>query len=1164
MKKWFVIILLTVLLLGCDRDEAGVATAVSPTTTAAAITATSTVPRAAVITEGILISELLAGQPGANNTEFIELYNAGETAVDLAGWSLWYQTREDQTEALVYTWEERSDIPGKGHYLLVHEGADFGLIADATYQTALFEGKGGLLLQNAQGDVVDRLGWGEAPAGFVQGRPFSAFEKGQSLERLPGGDLGNGSNQANNEADFRAQTVPNPQNSGSSMTPLPDKRLILTLAYPDDIVPGAAFDLQLQVENQSDEAVSEGLASVPLPDYFTVEKLGVGLALVDGRLIWQIPAVAAAETVTENVSLTAPWANVDTLFSGYYVEAAALPRTYGPLQIMSMDGSPIPIALVRSLPQGSNVSLEGIVTMYPGGFFAGSSSAKFYVEDETGGVQIFADGGAFDLSVAVGDRVKVSGQTLVFRDSLEVVPHNNMTDIEVLEKGAVQPRATAVTIPQQESDEALLGRLNQLSGTVSRIEEFAFSYEIDLVDEAGQKTLVFIEKDTGISAESLLVGQPYQVTGISELASGVRQLKPRFQSDIVQIFAPVLLVEMTAANNVLPGDLLTATVTVYNHTDAPLNNVQVTAVLPANVTLASGAGGQAAWLIEELAGAGGSATFTYSVRVDPEAAGIVTLPGATAVADQWLETAVAQATQTFVGQGVPIWAIQGAGVRSPYVGDSVRTVGVVTAVFPQLDGFWLQTIEPDNNPATSDAVFIATENLGSQVQVGDLLEIQGRVREMAGQTAVHPSKPSDIVLREAGLNGAVTAVIYDPPADVAAAALYNESLEGMLVTIPGEATVVAPTTRYGEYAVVYDKWGVDHVPREEPKGYVMFVDDGTFLAHDDQTTLPYVVASGDAVAAVTGPLAFTFDYFKVEPILPPTITSRAQPLPILPEAAANQLTIATFNVENLFDTQIPHPASPPRPSAAEYQQKLNKIAESIVALGLPTIIALQEVENIGVLQELVALPQLQAVGYEPYLVEGNDSRGIDVAFLVRGERATVQSVAAYDAPNALFSRPPLVLTATVHLESGDQQLIVLNNHFLSLAGGELQTEQVRANQAAWNVQLVERLQAENPAAHFVVLGDLNSFVDTPPLQNLEAAGLTHVYDFAALAGARPYTYIFEGATQSLDHMLVSADLFERVVGVTAVHFNADFPIPDPADASPKRTSDHDPLLVVFE
>ena len=96
-----------------------------------------------------------------------------------------------------------------------------------------------------------------------------------------------------------------------------------------------------------------------------------------------------------------------------------------------------------------------------------------------------------------------------------------------------------------------------------------------MADDQGNSTLVLIEKDTGVTAEPLNVGDRYQFVGISEFYQGEKQVKPRFQEDITQIFPPVLLIEVTVKKNLTPNDpefLTTApyTITVYNHTAEPM------------------------------------------------------------------------------------------------------------------------------------------------------------------------------------------------------------------------------------------------------------------------------------------------------------------------------------------------------------------------------------------------------------------------------------------------------------------------------------------------------------------------------------------------------------------------------------------------------------------
>ncbi|MCP4421224.1 MAG: lamin tail domain-containing protein, partial [Chloroflexi bacterium] len=167
----------------------------------------------------ILISEVLLGAPGNNRLEFIELYNTESEAHRLDGWSLWYRLNDSKDEELIMAWEAGDAVPGLGHYLLVHEEQDVGIMPDAVFAANLSERKGGLVLRSPWGDI-DKFGWGEAaPTGYFEGTPMTAVSDGPSLERLPGGEAGNDTNTFDNSADFIANAAPNPQNSGSPMTP---------------------------------------------------------------------------------------------------------------------------------------------------------------------------------------------------------------------------------------------------------------------------------------------------------------------------------------------------------------------------------------------------------------------------------------------------------------------------------------------------------------------------------------------------------------------------------------------------------------------------------------------------------------------------------------------------------------------------------------------------------------------------------------------------------------------------------------------------------------------------------------------------------------------------------------------------------------------------------
>ncbi|WP_420630377.1 endonuclease/exonuclease/phosphatase family protein [Candidatus Leptofilum sp.] len=1160
------------LFLGaCESEETPTATPVPATATAVSSPnppATPAVDDPVSQSEGVLFSELLPGVPGSNSQEFIELYNAGSEPVDLMGWSIFYLLGDGQEQALVYRWTEPTFIPPLGHMLLVREGQDVGAAPDGSFTQSLFERRGGLLLRNKTQQQVDLLGWGDAPTEFTAGEPVAAPDAGASLERLPGGAAGNGQNSGSNGADFVALSTPSPQNSGSPISPQPDEFLTIDVFAPEAIPPGSEFVLAVEVGNVSDKAVSNITISLPVASHFELLVAPDSAELENGRLTWIMPELAANGSQTAEISLKSPFTYTDTILTGYFADADGYLAAFGQPRLISIAGGAIPIATARELV-GSVVSVEGIATMYTGGFFAGSTGNKFYLQDETGGIQVYVPGGQGQVSVDIGDQVRVTGLIEPFRDSLELIPVDVPGDVEMLGT-AEQPEPLPVTVLDVNNDDAILGELVVIEGTALAVEEGSFDFQIQIDQGSGETTTILIEKDTGVTAELVEVGQDYRIVGVTEFYQGVRQVKPRVQSDIEEIVPPIVLLEMQTSNTAYSGEVLTYTITASNYTAEPLTNLHIGLEVPGGEANAlqvqpdqNGilANGIVNWEVDELAANGGTAVLQYFFTVPDEQTEPLLATPAQLTANGQPESVLSNNFTTFIGDAVPIWAIQGDGHRSPYVGIEATTSGVVTAVFPELNGFFIQDLEPDDNPATSDGLFVFTGVLPITVQVGDLLEINGRVREISGQTALQVESLAGIELGSSGYTNVFEPVPYDPPQNLLEALAYNEALEGVLVGLVEPALVVGPTTRFGEFALVYEKWGVTSVARTDESGFLMFVDDGSTVAHGDQSSLPYAVASGDRVANLVGPLAYTFGNYKIAPIVLPDVEVAERPLPTIRTATENELSIATFNVENLFDLLSPHPSSPPLPTVFEYRAKLEKIAQTIVAMGAPTIIGLQEVENLGVLQDLVEEDALAEFGYEPFLVEGNDSRGIDVAYLVRSDRATVQSFAAFDAPNDLFARPPLVITVTAHLQSGDETVILLNNHFLSLSAGEEATEPVRTAQAAWNAEVVAELSAENPEAHFVVLGDLNSFHQTLPLDTLEAAGLQHVYRFLPEA-ERPYTYIFEGRTQTLDHILVSSELFEQLTLVEVLHTNADYPIGDPEDSSPRRVSDHDPLVAI--
>jgi hypothetical protein len=79
----------------------------------------------------------------------------------------------------------------------------------------------------------------------------------------------------------------------------------------------------------------------------------------------------------------------------------------------------------------------------------------------------------------------------------------------------------------------------------------------------------------------------------------------------------------------------------------------------------------------------------------------------------------------------------------------------------------------------------------------------------------------------------------------------------------------------------------------------------------------------------------------------------------------------------------------PIPSTEDYTLQLDKLAEAIHDdLMEPTIIGVQEAENLKVLADLAARPESRDE-YEAVLVDGPDARGIEVGLLYRVDQVRV-------------------------------------------------------------------------------------------------------------------------------------------------------------------------------
>jgi hypothetical protein len=160
----------------------------------------------------IRVNEFMTGSTGAASNEFVELVNAGPTAVDVAGYKVAYRSAAGASDTTLATIPDGTTIPAGGFYLLAGSGYLGAHAPDQTFSASLAATGGGLAVRDAAGAILDSVGYGETTNAFVEGHPAAAppatAAPGSSADRIPDGRDTN-----DNAADFSVSATPSPGTS---------------------------------------------------------------------------------------------------------------------------------------------------------------------------------------------------------------------------------------------------------------------------------------------------------------------------------------------------------------------------------------------------------------------------------------------------------------------------------------------------------------------------------------------------------------------------------------------------------------------------------------------------------------------------------------------------------------------------------------------------------------------------------------------------------------------------------------------------------------------------------------------------------------------------------------------------------------------------------------
>lgn len=564
-----------------------------------------------------------------------------------------------------------------------------------------------------------------------------------------------------------------------------------------------------------------------------------------------------------------------------------------------------------------------------------------------------------------------------------------------------------------------------------------------------------------------------------------------------------------------------------------------------------------------------------------------------------------------------IGEVQGESHESPLVGKEVVINNVVVTKTDKT-GFYVQDKVSDNNPRTSDAVYVASKD---KVESGDLLKVQGTVKE--GYMEEYSVKPGQTFKKPAGsltvtqiINATITKLgkadlpkalnisekmpkdivdntptKYNPETE---ALDYWESLEGMRVEVT-KPKVTGPQYKGDIYVLPGDY-----------KGQKLNNIGGVNLRPGVQNTevLPITVGNKFVAKAkdyfnenITGVVTYKNKTYKIDPSSVPAIQDgglKREVSKIYP--AEDKLTIASYNIENFSANNNGHDETP--------EEKVDKIANSFIKeVHSPDIITLIEVQDNnggindgtvdGVKSGEKLAQRIKSLGGPDYKyteiapVDGKDGgkpgANIRVAYLYNPKRVTLigkekggSEEAARFVNGHLEKNPARIDPTSVHFEKvrkslaaefefKGERIVVIANHLKSKLGDDAiygsnqpsveNTKAKRIEEAKILNAFIKEGLRQNPNLKFVLTGDFNDFEFSDSVKTIVGNELVNL--MAEHEQGDRYSYFYRGSNQSLDNILISKNIKDKVV-FSPVHINASFM------EEHGRASDHDPVVVQID
>ncbi|MFA6180482.1 MAG: ExeM/NucH family extracellular endonuclease, partial [Candidatus Methylopumilus sp.] len=544
----------------------------------------------------------------------------------------------------------------------------------------------------------------------------------------------------------------------------------------------------------------------------------------------------------------------------------------------------------------------------------------------------------------------------------------------------------------------------------------------------------------------------------------------------------------------------------------------------------------------------------------------------------------------------PIYNIQGTGSASPLIGTSVTVEGIVTAVFPGLSGFYLQDENGDQNPLTSDGIFVfGTAGVSSSaVSVGNKIRLNGTVAEF--NTVTELTSPSNISVLST--NHSVLPLEITLPENTEG---DLERYEGMLVRITSPLTVsqnyfqgrygqvslsaegrmIKPTNIYRPGSPEATNLADENARRritlddgssaQNPNPIPFIGADNTLRAGDVAESITGVIDHGLITASASGPRDYKLH--PTEPVVFARENARtATPVEQDSRITAGNIKVASFNVLNYFTTFTNGQTTSGQTgqgcslgastsagncrgasNQAEFTRQRDKIINAIAAINAD-VVGLMEIQNNGAvaIQNLVdGLNTKMGAGSYARIadpVTGTGTDAIKVAMIYKPVKLSPAGASLSDI-NSINNRPTL---AQVFSAANGEKFSVIVNHLKSKSCSDAAGANADQNDGQGCYNGARSAQAQQLAQSFIpqvqsaagdddvlIIGDLNSYGKEDPIDYLAGQGFTD--QITRFNGDQGYSYVFDGESGYLDHALANAAMAQQITVAMEWHINADEP-----------------------